>query len=309
MDLIVLNKMLKIAWSPVYEYELPKGHRFPMEKYQLIPEQLLYEGTIQQTDLFHPVQLDEETILLTHTVEYWNKLQTLSLSRKEIRDIGFPVTKNLVDRGRCIAQGTIDCARYAIQYGISLNLAGGTHHAYAHRGEGFCVYNDFAIASNYLLKEQVVSKILIVDLDVHQGNGNAHIFKNDQRVFTFSMHGEKNYPLRKEKSDLDIGLPDRTTDGTYLRIIEDTLPGLIEQESPDLIFYLAGVDVLEADKLGRLSLTVEGCMQRDRIVFLLARKYHVPIAVSMGGGYSQQIKTLIDAHANTFRMAKSIFED
>jgi acetoin utilization deacetylase AcuC-like enzyme len=300
--------MLKIAWSPVYQYELPKGHRFPMEKYQLIPEQLLYEGTIQQEQLFHPGKLDEETILLTHTAAYWNKLQTLSLSRKEIRDIGFPVTKELVERGRYIAQGTINCARYAIQYGISLNLAGGTHHAYAHRGEGFCVYNDFAIASNYLLKERAVSKILIVDLDVHQGNGNAHIFQDEPRVFTFSIHGERNFPLRKEKSDLDIGLPDGTTDATYLRTLQETLPRLIQQENPDLIFYLAGVDVLEVDKLGRLSLTVEGCKERDRIVFTLAHQFHIPIAVSMGGGYSDHIKTLIDAHANTFRIAKSIFD-
>ena len=280
-----------------------------MEKYQLIPEQLLYEGTIQQEQLFHPEKLDKETILLTHTAAYWKKLQTLSLSRKEIRDIGFPVTKALVERGRYIAQGTINCARYALQYGISLNLAGGTHHAYAHRGEGFCVYNDFAIASNYLLKERVVSKILIVDLDVHQGNGNAHIFRDEPRVFTFSIHGERNYPLRKEQSDLDIGLPDRTTDETYLRILHETLPGLIQQENPDLIFYLAGVDVLEVDKLGRLSLTVEGCKERDRMVFTLAHQSHIPIAVSMGGGYSDHIKTLIDAHANTFRIAKSIFED
>lgn len=299
--------MLRIAYSPVYKYELPKGHRFPMEKYELIPEQLLYEGTVHREQFFHPGQLPEHVILMTHTKTYWEKLRTLSLSRREIRDIGFPVTRRLVERGRYIAQGTIDCALYALEHGIAMNIAGGTHHAYAHRGEGFCVYNDFAIASRYLLSENIIEQILIVDLDVHQGNGNAHIFRDDRRVFTFSMHGERNYPLRKEKSDLDIGLPDKTGDEVYLETLAETLPRLVDTVRPGLIFYLSGVDVLGSDKLGRLDLTLDGCRQRDRYVFDLARKQSIPIAVSMGGGYSTQMNTLIEAHANTFRTANEIF--
>ncbi len=300
--------MIRIAYSPVYKYQLPEGHRFPMEKYELIPEQLLHEGTVHPDQFFHPLKLPEELILLTHTEAYWHKLKTLNLTRREQRDIGFPVTEKLVDRGRYIAQGTIDCALHALEYGVALNIAGGTHHAYAHRGEGFCVYNDFAIASNYLLKENIVGKILIVDLDVHQGNGNAHIFSENSNVYTFSMHGERNYPLRKEKSDLDIGLPDHTGDEAYLDILFETLPKLIRETAPDLIFYLSGVDVLKADKLGRLALSIEGCKARDRFVFETAQKWGIPIAVSMGGGYSDQMKTLIEAHANTFRAAHEVFD-
>jgi len=231
--------MLKIAYSPIYKYQLPDGHRFPMIKYELIPEQLLYEGTITENQLFHPKKLSEETLLLTHDEEYWQKLKTLSLSVKEVRKIGFPLTKNLVERGRHISQGTIDCALYAQQYGCAMNVAGGTHHSFAGHGEGFCVINDFAIASNFLLKNNLAQKILIVDLDVHQGNGTAKLFENEPRVFTFSMHGAKNYPSRKEKSDLDIGLVDKTIDEPYLKILFQTLPRLIENVEPDIIFSFA----------------------------------------------------------------------
>jgi len=299
--------MLKIAFSPIYKYQLPDGHRFPMIKYELIPEQLIYEGTITEDQFFHPQQLSEENILLTHDVEYWQKLQSLSLSTKEIRKIGFPVTKNLVDRGRYIAQGTIDCTLFAMQYGCAMNVAGGTHHSFAGHGEGFCVYNDFAIAANYLLKENIVKKILIVDLDVHQGNGTAKLFENEPRVFTFSMHGAKNYPGRKEKSDLDIGLADKTLDTPYLKILKETLPRLIENVEPEIIFYLSGVDILESDKLGRLSMTLDGCKQRDQFVFDICKKNNIPVAVSMGGGYSERIATIVEAHANTFRCAQQTF--
>ena len=299
--------MLKIAFSPIYKYQLPDGHRFPMIKYELIPEQLIYEGTITEDQFFHPKQLPEEHILLTHDLEYWEKLKTLSLSTKEIRKIGFPLTKNLVDRGRYIAQGTIDCALFAMQYGCAMNVAGGTHHSFADHGEGFCVYNDFAIAANYLLKEKIVQKILIVDLDVHQGNGTAKLFENEPRVFTFSMHGAKNYPGRKEKSDLDIGLADKTVDEPYLKILEETLPRLIENVEPDIVFYLSGVDILESDKLGRLSMTLDGCKQRDQFVFDICKKNNIPVAVSMGGGYSERIAIIVEAHANTFRCAQQTF--
>lgn len=299
--------MLKIAFQPIYKYELPEGHRFPMVKYELLPEQLLYEGTITEDNFFAPGMLDEETILLTHTTEYWEKLKQQKLSRKEIRAIGFPMTDKLVHRGRFIANGTIQCALYAQQYGVAMNIAGGTHHAFTDRGEGFCVFNDIAIAANYLLKEGLVKKVLVVDLDVHQGNGTAQIFREEARVFTFSMHGAKNYPVRKERSDLDIGLPDKTEDEAYLKILRNTLPALIDSVEPDLIFYLSGVDILATDKLGRLSVSLQGCKERDRIVLEHCKKNEIPVAVSMGGGYSERVADIIEAHANTYRVAQEIF--
>lgn len=299
--------MLKIAFSPIYKYELPEGHRFPMAKYELLPEQLLYEGTISEDNFFHPEPLDEATILLTHEKAYWDKLKTLSLSRKEIRAIGFPMSEILVRRGMHIANGTVQCAFYAKEHGVSMNIAGGTHHSFTNRGEGFCLLNDIAIASNYLLKENVASRILVVDLDVHQGNGTAQIFKNEDRVFTFSVHGEKNYPLRKERSDLDIGLPDKTEDKPYLKILKETLPKLFDAVEPDIVFYLSGVDVLESDKLGRLGMTLKGTKERDQFVFQTCKVNEVPVVVSMGGGYSERLAHIIEAHANTYRVAQEIY--
>jgi acetoin utilization deacetylase AcuC-like enzyme len=298
---------MKIAYSPIYKYELPEGHRFPMEKYELIPEQLLYEGSVEHGQFFHPEPMRDEIIALTHTVEYLDKLNTLSLSKKEIRDIGFPLKKELIIRGKHIAQGTFDCALFAIQEGVAMNVAGGTHHSFADRGEGFCVFNDIALASNLLLKQGKASKILIVDLDVHQGNGTAKIFENDPRVFTFSMHGARNYPTRKEQSDLDIGLPDQTTDEPYLKTLHDTLPRLIDVHQPDFIFYLSGVDVLATDKLGRLALSMEGCKQRDRFVLQTCHRNKIPVAISMGGGYSERLAHIVEAHCNTFREAMHLY--
>lgn len=299
--------MLKIAYSPVYNYSLPQGHRFPMEKYELVPQQLLYEGSVTDENFFAPQQLSEEEILLTHTEDYWRKLKHQTLTRKESRPIGFPMTNALVERGRIIAHGTYECCLYAKQYGVSLNVAGGTHHAFAGHGEGFCVLNDFAIAANLLLHRGEAAKILIIDLDVHQGNGTAKIFENDPRVFTFSMHGEKNYPFRKQHSDLDIGLQDGCKDGEYLRRLKEILPQLLNSVQPDILMYLSGVDVLATDQLGRLHLTIQGCKQRDDYVFQLAKQNGLPIAVSMGGGYSPQLADIVEAHANTFRMANQTF--
>ena len=253
---------MKIAFSPIYKYELPQGHRFPMEKYELIPEQLLYEGSIEESQFFEPTALPDEQILGTHTLEYLGKLNQLNLSKREIRNIGFPVKRELIIRGKHIAKGTLDCALFAMKDGVAMNVAGGTHHAFADRGEGFCVFNDIALAANVLLSQQLVKKFLIVDLDAHQGNGTAKIFEKDPRVFTFSMHGARNYPTRKEQSDLDIGLPDQTNDQLYLSTLKETLPRLMDEVQPDFIFYLAGVDVLATDKLGRLALSMEGCKQR-----------------------------------------------
>lgn len=299
---------MKIAYSPIYSYQkLPEGHRFPMEKYDLLPAQLLYDGTVSKSDFFEPEPLSETQVLRTHTAAYWEKLKTGTLSLQEIRALGFPFHESLVERGRHISGGTLACSRFAMQQGVALNIAGGTHHAFAERGEGFCMFNDFAIAANELLHEQIVQQILIVDLDVHQGNGTAKIFENEPRVFTFSMHGEHNYPLKKERSDLDIGVPDGITDKPYLDRLEQTLPDLISNVKPDLVFYLSGVDVLATDKLGRLGLTVAGCRTRDELVFNLCQKNNIPVVVSMGGGYSTKIKDIVEAHANTFRAAKEIY--
>ncbi len=299
--------MLKIAYSPIYKYALPEGHRFPMDKYELIPEQLLYEGTVLDSNFFHPPALSDDEILLTHTPEFLDKLNTQTLSKKEIRAIGFPMSEKLIRRGRHIACGTLMCARFAQEYGVAMNIAGGTHHSFAGHGEGFCIYNDIAISANVLLKEGTIKKALVVDLDVHQGNGTAKIFENEPRVFTFSMHGEKNYPGRKEKSDLDIGLPDKTEDALYLKTLKSTLPRLIDDVRPDMIFYLSGVDILASDKLGRLSVSMAGCKERDRYVLQTCKDANIPVCISMGGGYSPAIKDIIEAHANTFRVASDIY--
>ncbi|MDP5170699.1 MAG: histone deacetylase [Bacteroidia bacterium] len=298
---------LKIAWSPLYQHPLPEGHRFPMEKYELIPEQLLYEGTIAPHNLYAPGRLDEETILLTHSEEYWHKLQQGLLSPREIRRTGFPYSLRLIERGRHIAQGTIQNALYALKWGVAINGAGGTHHAFRDRGEGFCIFNDFAIACNWLLQAGMISKILIVDLDVHQGNGTAAIFQNEARVFTFSMHCQANYPLQKEQSDLDIGLPVGTTDDHYLMTLRETLPRLIDEVEPELVCYLSGVDILETDKLGKLKVTRQGCKERDRFVLETCHKNKLPVVISLGGGYSPQIRDIVEAHCQTFRLAQEIW--
>ncbi|MGB0176035.1 MAG: histone deacetylase, partial [Owenweeksia sp.] len=220
---------------------------------------------------------------------------------------GFPLSPELVEREITICRGTIDNCRYAKQNGVSLNIAGGTHHAYKDHGEGFCLLNDIAIASHWLLDNGEASQILVVDLDVHQGNGTAKLMENEARVFTFSMHGAHNYPLHKEKSDLDIELPDGTTDKFYLEKLENTLPRLLDEVQPDFIFFQSGVDVLKTDKLGRLALSQEGCKSRDRLVFEWCKRNNIPVAVNMGGGYSERLADIVDAHANTFRLAQEIW--
>ena len=299
--------MLKIAWTESYVLSLPPNHRFPMSKYEVLPQQLLHEGTIRPANIFSPDPVDENLILLTHDTEYWTKLKSLSLSTQEIRRTGFPLTHELVNREVTIMNGTVMCTHSAMINGVSMNIAGGTHHAFANRGEGFCLLNDIAIAANYLLKRNLTRQILVVDLDVHQGNGTAQIFKNDKRVFTFSMHGANNYPLIKETSDLDIGLPDFTDDSFYLKVLDANLKNLLDTVEPDFIFFQSGVDVLATDKLGRLSLTREGCKQRDKLVLELAKRNNIPLVASMGGGYSENFRDIIEAHANTYRLAQEIY--
>lgn len=313
--------MLKIAYHPDYIYPLPEKHRFPMEKYELLPKQLLYEGTCSAENFFEAGMPLEENILAVHTREYFESLVKLTIDKRAARKIGFPLSTALIERELRIAQGTIEASEYALNYRIAFNIAGGTHHAYSNRGEGFCMLNDQAIAARYLLKKydesnqqnamqarnKLIKKILIVDLDVHQGNGTAEIFQEDDSVFTFSMHGAGNYPFKKEKSDLDIAVPDGSGDEIYLQKLKETLPKLIDEQNPDFIFYLSGVDILESDKLGRLNCTVEGCKERDRFVLELCKDLQIPVEVSMGGGYSPEIKTIIEAHSNTFRLAKEIY--
>lgn len=306
--------MFPIAFHPIYKHPLPDGHRFPMIKYELLPQQLLLDGTATTTDFFEPSKLCEDIdVLRVHTDQYLEDLKSLSLERRAARKLGFPLSDQLVERELRIAQGTIEGCLKALDHGIAMNIAGGTHHAYADHGEAFCLLNDQAIAARYLQHHGLAEKILVVDLDVHQGNGTAAIFQNDDSVFTFSMHGAGNYPFKKEQSDLDIAMPDGTTDQDYLKELYHTLPDVIAQEQPDFIFYLAGVDVVATDKLGRLGLTQQGCKKRDEFAFSAFAKakskqhHRIPVQVSMGGGYSPEIKLIIEAHANTYRVAKDIF--
>ena len=298
---------IKIAYHPIYAHPLPEGHRFPMLKYELIPEQLLHEGTITADNIFAPALCSQDVLLWTHTKEYVDKLLHQGLSASEQRKIGFPQSPQLTTRELMITQGTIDCCHFAFENGVALNVAGGTHHAFDNRGEGFCLLNDFAVAANYLLHKKLTQKILIIDLDVHQGNGTAKLFANEPSVFTFSMHGAHNYPFHKETSDLNIPLKDGTDDTTYLTLLSENLPLIIQSFKPDFAFYLSGVDILQSDKYGKLQVTLQGCKQRDEFVFTQLKQNKVPCVVAMGGGYSPHIKTIVEAHCNTFRTAFQLY--
>ena len=278
-----------------------------MIKYELIPEQLIIENTCKENNFFSPGDIEDNVILLTHESNYYNKLINQKLEKKEIRAIGFPMSQKLIQREKKIVQGTVECALNSIKYGISMNIAGGTHHAFTDRAEAFCILNDQAIAANFLIKNSYCERILILDLDVHQGNGTAEIFKNNKQVFTVSFHGKNNYPFRKEVSDFDYGFEDKTDDKEYLKIISNEIPRLIESFEPDFIFYLSGVDIIENDKLGKLSVSLEGCKLRDNFVLNYCKNNKLPVQVSMGGGYSIEINEIVEAHSNTFRIAQEIF--
>lgn len=300
--------MIAVAYHDIYQHPLPEGHRFPMLKYELIPKQLIYEGIIQPNQFITPQTCDESILELTHSKAYLKELKDGTLSASHIRKIGFPWSKQLYLRELTLCQGTIECALHALSHGAALNVAGGTHHAFADKGEGFCLLNDVAVAANYLLQQNLAKKILIIDLDVHQGNGTAAIFENNPHVFTMSMHGKSNYPFHKEHSDLDIELLDGTDDNTYLFKLNDGLSYVKSQIKPDFVFYNAGVDILETDKFGRLKVSQNACKERDRMVFTFCRTYGIPAAVAMGGGYSPNIQDIVNAHVNTFRVAASIFD-
>lgn len=300
--------MIRIAHHDIYAHPLPEGHRFPMLKYEMLPEQLVREGTCKRKQFFAPSRIANEHIIRTHCAEYYKQLTTLSLSKKDIRRIGFPLSAALIERECVIAQGTLLGCEHALKNGIAFNIAGGTHHAFYNRGEAFCLLNDQAIGANYLLATGKAHKILIIDLDVHQGNGTAALFQNNSSVFTFSMHGKANYPFQKEISDLDIALEDNTADDEYLECLETHLIPLLTTNKPDFVFYLSGVDVLKEDKLGRLALTLEGAKKRDEFVLSSCFEQQIPVQCSMGGGYAPDVNLIVEAHANTYRVATDIYD-
>lgn len=299
--------MLKIAYHPIYKHPLPEGHRFPMHKYELLPQQLLHEGTCSPESFFEPGMPFEDDILRAHDPEYFTALKEGRLTAREMRKVGFPWSAELVQRELRIAQGTIEGCLFALEHGVAMNIAGGTHHAYSNRGEAFCMLNDQAIGAHYLLAHKLAKRILILDLDVHQGNGTAEIFSDLPEVFTFSMHGRANYPFRKEISDLDVALDPGTPDALYLELLAANLQALEEDVQPEFVFYLSGVDILESDKLGTLGCSLEGCRRRDEMVFKWCRRLQIPVQCSMGGGYSPQLRTIVSAHAATYRAADHIF--
>lgn len=293
--------MLKIAFDKKYVLPLPEGHRFPMLKYELIPDQLLYEGLVSKEQFFSPKKINENWVEKAHDRKYIQNLNSLTLTKSEIRKTGFPLTKELVDREYMITEGSRKCVDYAIEFGAAANIAGGTHHAFRDRGEGFCLFNDVAVASYYAIEKFQMNQILVIDLDVHQGNGTASIFKEENRVYTFSMHGKKNYPFKKETSDLDIELDDGVKDSEYLKTLEHTIKKLDSTLKPNLIFYISGVDILSTDKLGRLKVSRDGCKKRDEMIYEFAQKKNIPIVTSMGGGYSEKIYDIVEAHCNTYK--------
>lgn len=301
--------MLQLSYSEHHLIPLPEGHRFPIEKYKLVREQLAYLGHITDKQLFAPTFIEDEIIELTHCKTWWARAKAQALDPKEYRQIGFPNVPELISRSISSASGTVHSALNALKFGAGMNLAGGTHHAFFDRGEGFCLLNDIAIAANYLLDAGLVQKVLIVDLDVHQGNGTASLFENDDRVFTFSMHCRDNYPFRKMKSDLDIELPAYTGDLVYLQKLKESFPKILEAVKPKIVFYQAGVDVLESDRLGKLSLSKEGCYARDEWVISQTRKFELPLVVVMGGGYDENYSTIVNAHCETFKLALEHYEN
>lgn len=297
-----------VAYHPVYVHAVPEGHRFPMAKYQLLYQQIQLEGILDNDSFLQPKTIDPSWVNRVHDPEYVRKLISLKCSPREQRVSGFEHNEALIQRELVIMEGTRLCAEKAWETkGVGLNIAGGTHHAYTNRGEGFCLLNDQAIAAQWLLDTGKAKRILIIDLDVHQGNGTAEIFQNNDAIFTFSMHGEANYPLKKEVSNRDVHLPTGIGDAAYLSILEHELNSCCTEFNPDFIFYQCGVDVLESDQLGKLSLSIHGVKERDRMVFQFAKDQDVPVVCSMGGGYSKELRYIVEAHMNTFRLAHFLF--
>lgn len=296
----------RLFYSPYYYADIGEGHVFPIRKFELVRDKLLAEGTIEPDEIFEPSPAEVEDLLLAHTDDYISRLQNGTLTAKEIRRLGLPWSRSLVRRSFLAVSGTINAARWALGSGIASNLAGGTHHAYPDRGEGFCVLNDLAVAIRVLQREHLANHFQIIDCDVHQGDGTAFIFRDSPEVFTFSMHGAKNYPLFKQASKLDIELPDNTSDDEYLSTLDEALHRIAVHDA-EAIFYLAGADPYQNDKLGRLSLTIPGLMQRDEMVLEFARDRGIPIVTTMSGGYATEISDTVEIHCNTIRAVRRIF--
>jgi acetoin utilization deacetylase AcuC-like enzyme len=297
---------MRIAYTQRYYADIGEGHVFPIRKFELVCERLLAEGTVTPSDLFEPQPAALADVLLVHTDDYVTRLRAGALTPREIRRLGLPWSKALVRRSLLAASGTINAARWALAEGVGSNLAGGTHHAFADHGEGFCVLNDVAIAIRVLRRDELIRRAAIVDLDVHQGNGTATIFADDPLVFTFSMHGAKNYPLFKTRSTLDIELPDKTGDEEYLRRLAQNLPRVLAHE-PEIVFYLGGADPYYGDKLGRLALSIDGLRARDEMVLRECRAHNVAVATVMSGGYAADINDTVEIHCNTIRTVREIF--
>lgn len=297
---------MKIFYTDTYRVDLPDGHRFPMEKYRLVRQELIERSVLDEQDLFQAEIPPKDTLLLAHTARYVDAVCSGTLSKNEVRKIGFPWSQSLVIRSLASVGGTVCAAEEALENGVSGCLAGGTHHAFADSGEGYCVFNDIAVAITYLFKKEAIRRAAIIDLDVHQGNGNSSILGDREDVFIFSMHGEKNYPFQKVPSTIDIGLDDNTGDEEYLRLLSTTLPKVLDFQ-PDIVFYQAGVDPLKEDLLGRLALSKEGLAQRDRIVISECKKRSIPISLSLGGGYAKPIHLTVKSHVETYKVVKEVF--
>jgi acetoin utilization deacetylase AcuC-like enzyme len=294
---------VKAFYSDRFVLPLPEGHKFPMAKYAGLRERILAEGIVQPGDLHEAPPAAWDDLMLVHERGYVEAVAAGTLPRDMQRRIGFPWSPQMVERSRRSVGATIAAARTALNEGVAANLAGGTHHSFADRGEGFCVFNDVAVGARVLQRDGNARRVAIVDLDVHQGNGTAAIFASDASVFTFSMHGEKNFPFRKEASDLDVALEDGTEDDEYLALLESHLDEVLNQHKPDFVFYLAGADPYEGDRLGRLKLTIAGLRIRDEMVFSSCQRRGLPVAVSMSGGYASDVDAIITIHANTIHAA------
>jgi acetoin utilization deacetylase AcuC-like enzyme len=295
---------VRAFYSDHFVLPLPDGHKFPMAKYSKLRERILAEGIVAPGDLEEAPAAAWEELELVHEPGYVDAVRTGTVEREIQRRIGFPWSRQMVERSRRSVGATIAASRAALDDGVAANLAGGTHHAFADRGEGYCVFNDVAVATRVLQREQHARRIAIVDLDVHQGNGTAAIFSGDAAVFTFSMHGEKNFPFKKEVSDLDVALPDGTGDDHYLSLLRANLDDVLNRHRPDFVFYLAGADPYEGDRLGRLKMTIDGLRERDDIVLSACGRRGLPVAITMSGGYANDIDAIVTIHANTIRAAR-----
>ncbi len=296
---------MRVYYHDVFTFPLPEGHRFPAQKYPLLRQRLLSQGVLHPDELLLAEAATQAQLSRVHSAEYLTKVNRGSLSEKEIRRIGLPWSPQLVERSRRSVGSTIAACRSALEQGLSISLGGGTHHAYPDHGEGFCVFNDVAVAARTLQAEGLVRRVVILDLDVHQGNGTAATFKDDPSVFTFSIHGEKNFPYHKEPSDMDIGLPDGSADEVYLEVLQRALPQVLSLAKADLAIYLAGADPFAGDRLGRLALTKGGLAERDRLVIETCLRAGLPLAITLAGGYARQLEDTVEIHLQTVSLAKS----